>query len=63
MLVIGIGCALLVAGGVVWRLASAARDVPRAQRVGLLMSAVHDRTTQRRKPEPLAGQGERTSRR
>jgi methionine sulfoxide reductase heme-binding subunit len=63
MLVIGIGCALLVAVGVVWRLAAAARDVPRAQRVGLLMSAVHDRTAQRRKPESLAGQRERTTRR
>jgi methionine sulfoxide reductase heme-binding subunit len=63
MLVIGIGSALLVAAGVGWRLAAGARDVPRAQRVGLLMSAVHDRTAQRRRHEPLAGQAERTGRR
>jgi methionine sulfoxide reductase heme-binding subunit len=63
MFVIGIGCALLVAAGVIWRLADAARDVPRAQRVGMLMSAVHDRTAQRRRTEPLAGHAERTSRR
>jgi methionine sulfoxide reductase heme-binding subunit len=50
MIVLSIGCALLVAAGVCWRLAAAARDVPRAQRVGLLMSAVHDRS-------PLRGSG------
>jgi methionine sulfoxide reductase heme-binding subunit len=43
LLVISAGCALVVVAGVVWRLAAAARDVPRAQRVGVLMSAVHDR--------------------
>lgn len=47
MSLIAIGCALLVVAGVGWRLAAASRDVPRAQRVGLLMSAVHDRTTLR----------------
>jgi sulfoxide reductase heme-binding subunit YedZ len=63
LFVIGVGCALLVAAGVIWRLAAAASDVPRAQRVGMLMSAVHDRTAQLRRTEPLAGHGERTSRR
>ena len=40
---IAIFCALVVVIAVGWRLAAASRDVPRAQRVGLLMSAVHDR--------------------
>lgn len=34
---------LLVVVAVGWRLAAAAHDVPRAERVGLLMSAVHQR--------------------
>jgi methionine sulfoxide reductase heme-binding subunit len=61
--VIGIGCAFLVVAGVGWRLAAAARDVPRAQRVGMLMSAVHDRTAQRHKSAPVAERAERASRR
>ena len=44
LLVIAVACAIAVAGAVVWRLASAALDVPRAERVGLIMTAVHDRT-------------------
>jgi predicted ferric reductase len=36
-------CAIVVVAAVVWRLAAAARDVPRAERVGLIMTAVHDR--------------------
>jgi hypothetical protein len=59
-----VGCALLVVIAVIWRLSAASRDVPRAERVGLLMAAVHDRTALRDK---LAGRGtaaqERTSRR
>jgi sulfoxide reductase heme-binding subunit YedZ len=43
LLVIAVGCAIAVAGAVIWRLAAAARDVPRAERVGLIMTAVHDR--------------------
>src|SRR5215469_7280511 len=43
MLAAAIGSALAVVAAVCWRLAAASRDVPRAQRVGLLMSAVHDR--------------------
>jgi sulfoxide reductase heme-binding subunit YedZ len=34
---------LLVVVAVGWRLAAAARDVPRAERVGLIMTAVHQR--------------------
>jgi methionine sulfoxide reductase heme-binding subunit len=43
LLVIAVGCAIAVVGAVIWRLASAARDVPRAERVGLIMTAVHNR--------------------
>jgi methionine sulfoxide reductase heme-binding subunit len=39
-----IACAVAVIAAVIWRLAAAARDVPRAERVSLLMSAVHGRT-------------------
>jgi methionine sulfoxide reductase heme-binding subunit len=49
LLVFAIGCALTVAGSVIWRLASAARDVPRAERVGLIMTAIHDRAARDRK--------------
>jgi hypothetical protein len=38
----------VVAGAVIWRLAAAARDVPRAERVGLIMTAVHDRAARDR---------------
>ena len=37
-------CAIAVGAALIWRLASAARDVPRAERVGLIMAAVHNRT-------------------
>ena len=60
-----VGCALLVVIAVLWRLSAASRDVPRAERVGLLMAAVHDRTALKDK---LTGRGtasaqERISRR
>ena len=60
-----VGCALLVVIAVIWRLSAASRDVPRAERVGLLMAAVHDRTALKDK---LTGRGtasaqERISRR
>jgi predicted ferric reductase len=32
---------LAVIGGVAWRLAAASRDVPRAERIGVLMTAIH----------------------
>ena len=41
-------CAIAVVGAIVWRLAAAARDVPRAERVGLIMTAVHDRAARDR---------------
>jgi methionine sulfoxide reductase heme-binding subunit len=41
LLVIAIACAVAVVGATGWRLTVAARDVPRAERVGLLMTAVH----------------------
>ena len=54
---IAIFCAVVVVVAVGWRLVAASRDVPRAQRVGLLMSAVHDRGPLRhRHPD-----GDRTS--
>lgn len=40
---LGIVSALAVGAAVVWRLSAAANDVPRAERVHLLMAAVHDR--------------------
>ncbi len=49
LFLLAIACALLVAGAVIWRLSGASRDVPRAERVGLLMAAVHDRTSLRHK--------------
>jgi len=50
MFLLAAGCALAVVGAVGWRLAAASRDVPRAQRVGLLMTAVHDRGAFRHRP-------------
>ena len=44
LLLLGVACLLAVVAGVIWRLASAARDVPRAERVNLLMAAVHHRS-------------------
>jgi DMSO/TMAO reductase YedYZ heme-binding membrane subunit len=51
---LAIGCAIAVAGAAAWRVSAAARDVPRAERVGVLMSAVHrkDRRRQAGKPRP-----------
>jgi methionine sulfoxide reductase heme-binding subunit len=43
LLILAIGCAIAVGVALAWRLAAAARDVPRAERVGLIMAAVHDR--------------------
>lgn len=47
LFLLAIACGLAVGGAVVWRLISAARDVPRAERVGLLMAAVHTRPAHR----------------
>jgi sulfoxide reductase heme-binding subunit YedZ len=48
LFVIALLCAIAVVVALVWRLAAAARDVPRAERVGLIMAAVHDRTGRNR---------------
>ena len=54
-----VGCALLVVAAVLWRLSAASRDVPRAERVGLLMAAVHDRTALK---DRLTGRGAASAR-
>jgi predicted ferric reductase len=41
LLLMSVACAAVVVAGVGWRLAAAARDLPRAERVAHLMSAVH----------------------
>jgi DMSO/TMAO reductase YedYZ heme-binding membrane subunit len=40
LFILALCCAIAIVIGVIWRLAAAARDVPRAERVGLQMSAV-----------------------
>ena len=47
LLYLALICAIAVVGASAWRLAAAARDVPRAERIGLIMTAVHDRTRDR----------------
>jgi methionine sulfoxide reductase heme-binding subunit len=68
LLYLAILCAVAVSTAAGWRVAAAARDVPRAERVGLLMTAVHDRSRPRADPgaaDPgeLVPGGERTHRR
>lgn len=41
LLLMSVACAAVVVAGATWRLAAAARDLPRAERVAHLMSAVH----------------------
>jgi methionine sulfoxide reductase heme-binding subunit len=43
LFLLAVACAVAVVGATGWRVAVAARDVPRAERVGLLMAAVHAR--------------------
>jgi sulfoxide reductase heme-binding subunit YedZ len=43
LFVLAIACAVAVVGAAAWRVVAASKDVPRAERVGLLMAAVHDR--------------------
>jgi sulfoxide reductase heme-binding subunit YedZ len=43
LLAIGIACALAVIAAAIWRVTQAGKDVPRAERVGLLMTAVHSK--------------------
>jgi sulfoxide reductase heme-binding subunit YedZ len=44
LFVLALLCAIAVGVALIWRLVSAARDVPRAERVSLIMAAVHERT-------------------
>jgi sulfoxide reductase heme-binding subunit YedZ len=41
LFLLAVACAVAVIAAVLWRVSAAGRDVPRAERVGLLMSAVH----------------------
>lgn len=50
LLGVGIATAIAVVGAAAWRLIAMSKDVPRAERVGLLMAAVH------RKGQPRGGQ-------
>jgi DMSO/TMAO reductase YedYZ heme-binding membrane subunit len=58
LLYLAIACALAVIAAALWRMSAAANDVPRAERVSLLMSAIHGKG-QRRKADS-ARQRERT---
>ncbi|MGH3245136.1 MAG: ferric reductase-like transmembrane domain-containing protein [Trebonia sp.] len=49
LLYLAVACAVAVIAAALWRVSAAARDVPRAERVGLLMSAVHGKG---RRPRP-----------
>jgi DMSO/TMAO reductase YedYZ heme-binding membrane subunit len=63
LLYLAIACAIAVIAASLWRMSAAAKDVPRAERVGLFMSAVHGQgqhpKTQRPKTDS-ARQRERT---
>ena len=59
LLYLAILCALAVVAGALWRVSAAGRDVPRAERVGLLMSAVHGKG--RRNQPDSTRQRERTA--
>src|SRR5580704_10297053 len=55
LLGVGIVCAIAVVGATAWRLMAMSKDVPRAERVGLLMAAVH-RKGQPRGSQPRGSQ-------
>jgi DMSO/TMAO reductase YedYZ heme-binding membrane subunit len=54
LLLLAIACALVVLGAAAWRVVAAAGDVPRAERVGLLMTAMHARDKSRNRERTLA---------
>jgi DMSO/TMAO reductase YedYZ heme-binding membrane subunit len=54
LFLLAIACALVVLGGAAWRVVAASGDVPRAERVGLLMTAVHARDKSRNRERTLA---------
>jgi predicted ferric reductase len=53
LFLMAIACAVAVVGAAAWRMAAAAGDVPRAERVGLLMTAVHARNKHRDRERTL----------
>lgn len=54
LFLLAIACALVVVGAAAWRVVAASGDVPRAERVGLLMTAVHARDKSRNRERTLA---------
>jgi methionine sulfoxide reductase heme-binding subunit len=54
LLLMAIACALVVLAAAAWRMVAASADVPRAERVGLLMTAVHARDKNRNRERTLA---------
>ena len=54
LFLLAIACAVAVLGAAAWRVVAAAGDVPRAERVGLLMTAVHARDKSRNRERTLA---------
>jgi len=54
LFLLAVACAVAVVGAAVWRMAAAAGDVPRAERVGLLMTAVHARDKYKHRERTLA---------
>jgi DMSO/TMAO reductase YedYZ heme-binding membrane subunit len=61
MFLLAIACAVAVIAAALWRVSAAGRDVPRAERVGLLMTAVHGKgRTGSASREDSAVQRERT---
>jgi sulfoxide reductase heme-binding subunit YedZ len=59
---LAVACAIAVAAAAVWRVTAAARDVPRAERVGLVMAAARDRSLARTKSDLRDRFSERTVR-
>jgi methionine sulfoxide reductase heme-binding subunit len=53
LFLLAVGCALAVVGAALWRMAAAANDVPRAERVHLLMNAVHARDKSKNRERTL----------
>ena len=60
LLFLAIACAIAVIAAALWRVSAASKDVPRAERVGLLMSVVHGKG--QRHQADKARQPERTHR-
>ncbi|HVT69255.1 MAG TPA: ferric reductase-like transmembrane domain-containing protein [Trebonia sp.] len=54
LFVLAVACLLAVIVAALWRLLAASGDVPRAERVGLLMNAVHARGDLRQRDKPAS---------